>query len=299
MRKHLVVVGVAASALLLAGGVAATSAGAEENPDVPGLPFAWPGLPGWSDFYGSDDDAGAEEPDHDDADMSHQDDPDQDDPDQGGPDNGDPDQGDQDRGDYDDEEPVEAPPARPAQAQRPAPAQRPAQQRPARAPQQPQRRTRQQAAAPAADLAVAARRPVTAADVSANPSAPVQLRVLELINQNRRRGGCDSVALDRRLIEAAIEHATDMARRRYFAHRSPNGDNAGERVRHAGYRWKRYGENIARGADSPYEVVNGWMNSPHHRENILDCSLKEMGVGLAISRGGTTYWVQNFATPMK
>jgi uncharacterized protein YkwD len=88
-----------------------------------------------------------------------------------------------------------------------------------------------------------------------------------------------------------------MARRRYFAHESPNGDGAGDRVRETGYRWKRYGENIARGVDSPYEVVDGWMHSPAHRENILDCRLHQMGIGLAIARDDTAYGVQDFATP--
>jgi uncharacterized protein YkwD len=88
-----------------------------------------------------------------------------------------------------------------------------------------------------------------------------------------------------------------MARRGYFAHRSPNGADAGERVQDAGYRWSRYGENIARGPESAHEVVDGWMHSPEHRENILDCELEQMGVGLAFASDDTPYWVQNFATP--
>jgi uncharacterized protein YkwD len=140
---------------------------------------------------------------------------------------------------------------------------------------------------------------VTSADVSSSPSSPVQQQLLSLMNQSRRRGGCDTLSVDRRLIDAANEHAADMARRRYFAHESPNGEGAGDRVSDAGYRWKRYGENIARGADSAYEVWNGWMHSPEHRHNILDCRLHQMGIGLALSGDGTPYWVQDFATPMK
>jgi uncharacterized protein YkwD len=88
-----------------------------------------------------------------------------------------------------------------------------------------------------------------------------------------------------------------MARRGYFAHESLNGDGAGDRVSEAGYRWQRYGENIARGQDSAYEVVDGWMHSPEHRENIMDCQLHQMGIGLAFSPDRTPYWVQDFATP--
>jgi uncharacterized protein YkwD len=147
-------------------------------------------------------------------------------------------------------------------------------------------------------LLVVARRKVTTADVSNNPNAPVQQRVLLLINSNRLRRGCRSVSLDRRLIAAANLHAADMARRRYFAHDSPRGDGPGDRVSRAGYHWRRYGENIARGFGSPYDVVSGWMHSRPHRANILDCRLGQMGIGLAIARNRTVYWVQDFATPL-
>jgi uncharacterized protein YkwD len=125
----------------------------------------------------------------------------------------------------------------------------------------------------------------------------VQWRVLALVNANRRRGGCRPLSLDRRLTAAADEHASEMAHRRYFAHESPDGAGAGDRVRDAGYRWSRYGENIARGPDSASEVVNGWMHSPGHRRNIMDCRLRQMGLGLAFDRRRTPYWVQDFATP--
>jgi uncharacterized protein YkwD len=149
-------------------------------------------------------------------------------------------------------------------------------------------------------LVAAAKRNVTARDISSSPGAPIQQQILALINQNRRQHGCGGVSLDRRLINAANSHAADMARHDYFAHESRNGDGAGDRVTHAGYQWRHYGENIARGVDSPYAVVNGWMHSPEHRHNILDCSLDQMGIGLAVAgdQYRTVYWVQDFATPM-
>ena len=149
-------------------------------------------------------------------------------------------------------------------------------------------------------LIAAAKENVTAADISSSTDSPVQRQILVLINQDRRQHGCDGVSLDRRLIEAANAHAADMARHDYFAHESRDGAGAGDRVTHAGYQWRHYGENIARGVDSPYAVVDGWMHSPEHRHNILDCSLEEMGIGLAIAgdRYRTVYWVQDFATPM-
>jgi uncharacterized protein YkwD len=152
--------------------------------------------------------------------------------------------------------------------------------------------------APAAgDVLAAAKAEVTARDISDSPAAPVQQQVLALVNRNRASAGCGALTADRRLIEAANRHAADMARRGYFAHEDRRGDRAGSRVADAGYEWKRYGENIARGQKSPFEVVSDWMNSPQHRENILDCRLDQMGVGLAIDGDDTTYWVQDFATP--
>lgn len=133
--------------------------------------------------------------------------------------------------------------------------------------------------------------------LSDDPGAAVQQQALAMVNEHRRRGGCTGLTVDRRLIVAANGHAADMARRGYLAHEDRNGDRAGERVEDAGYHWSRYGENIARGQDSVYEVVNGWMHSPDHRENIMDCRLREVGLGLAFAADRTPYWVQNFATP--
>lgn len=283
MRKPLVVVSAAAAAMVLGGVLVATSAGAQESPDVPDVPgFSMPDL---SSLFG--DDAGGTDLDADTDPVSDGDD-----------------------AVADADQPAVDRPAPQRPAVRPAP-QRPAQAPDQIQPVQPTQAVRPaQAARPAQDvpgfaqrpaatgLITAAREDVTAADVSSSPSAPVQQQVLALVNQSRRRGGCDELSLDRRLIDAANEHAADMARRDYFAHESPNGDGAGDRVREAGYRWKRYGENIARGADSAYEVVDGWMHSPEHRENIMDCRLRQMGVGLALAGDRTPYWVQDFATPM-
>jgi uncharacterized protein YkwD len=153
------------------------------------------------------------------------------------------------------------------------------------------------AAGPGADPIVASRTAVTAASAEPGPQSPVQQQILALVNQSRKEAGCDPVTLDRRLIEAANRHAADMARRGYFDHESPAGEKAGSRVSGAGYPWKRYGENIAKGQGSPFRVMADWMKSPGHRENILDCRLDQMGVGLALAADDTPYWVQDFATP--
>jgi uncharacterized protein YkwD len=141
------------------------------------------------------------------------------------------------------------------------------------------------------------RQKITPGDFSMSLGDPTQRQVLALVNQNRRRGGCGGVALDHRLIVSAYKHAADMARHGYFAHESLAGVGSSDRMWAAGFHWSRYGENIARGPGSAQEAVDGWMNSPAHRENILDCRLREMGIGVAVAGDGTPYWVQDFATP--
>lgn len=152
-------------------------------------------------------------------------------------------------------------------------------------------------AGPADDVIAASRKAISATSVAPGSQAPVQQQVLALANQHRRKAGCEPLTVDHRLVAAANRHAADMARRGYFDHESPGGERAGNRVTDAGYVWSRYGENIAKGQESPYQVMTDWMDSPGHRENILDCRLDQVGLGLALGSGDTPYWVQDFATP--
>lgn len=317
-RKPVVVIGVAAAGLLVAGGIVATRAGAEERsswPDVPGLSLSdLPGFSGFGDDSGDSDGGSAVASGlpagvaaGDDSGGAGASDPVS--PVDGapaadrprvvrGPGGAHPDPapparadsgGDGDAADHrrSDSVPAGAAHAVPEMPDPPKAGAVPARPRPDF--------LRQDAGD---GLIAAAKENVTAADVSESPNAPVQQQILTLINDNRRAHGCGSVTLDRRLIEAANGHAADMARHDYFAHESPDGQGAGDRVTDAGYNWKHYGENIARGVDSAYAVVDGWMHSPEHRHNILDCTLEQMGVGIAIAGDRTVYWVQDFATPM-
>jgi uncharacterized protein YkwD len=43
--------------------------------------------------------------------------------------------------------------------------------------------------------------------------------------------------------------------------------------------------------------MNAWMNSAGHRANILNCDLRNIGVGLAYNAKHTPYWTQDFGTP--
>jgi uncharacterized protein YkwD len=88
-----------------------------------------------------------------------------------------------------------------------------------------------------------------------------------------------------------------MATGGYFSHDSRDGRTPFQRIAAAGYTFSIAAENIAAGQRTPQDVTAGWMNSPGHRANILNCSLVHIGVGYAV--GGTygTYWTQDFGTP--
>ncbi len=133
-------------------------------------------------------------------------------------------------------------------------------------------------------------------------------RQLELINAARaggarcgahEEGPAPPVRLSARLSDVALAHATDMARRDYFAHEDLSGHSPADRVRASGYEEKLVGENIAYGPQSADEVVRGWLDSPGHCENIMDVRFSEVGIAYAPGSGSKSglYWVQVFAAP--
>ncbi len=133
-------------------------------------------------------------------------------------------------------------------------------------------------------------------------------RALELVNEVRARGTrcgqrpfapAPPVTLSNTLAGVALGHASDMAEHNYFEHEDRVGHTPADRVRAVGYREKLVGENIAYGPKTAEEVVQGWLDSPGHCENIMDPRFAEMGIGYAAghaSRHGL-YWVQVLAAP--
>ncbi|MEU4804406.1 CAP domain-containing protein [Actinosynnema sp. NPDC023587] len=166
-------------------------------------------------------------------------------------------------------------------------------------------------AAPPASTAETTAEPITTTTAAAaatpvehraapEPVAPVrgdveaaEARVFTLTNDQRAAHGCPVLGVDERLNRAARGHSADMAAQNYFDHRSKDGRTFVDRVKAAGHP-SPGAENIAAGQRTPEEVVKGWMESPGHRANILNCELKALGVGMA--RGGSygVYWTQNF-----
>ncbi|MEV6683150.1 CAP domain-containing protein [Streptomyces erythrochromogenes] len=129
--------------------------------------------------------------------------------------------------------------------------------------------------------------PAAPTDPKNGPTA----RVLALVNAERARAGCSAVTLNAQLSSAAQNHSKDMAAHRNMSHTGSDGSNPGVRIRQAGYQGSGLGENVAMGYPTAEKVMEGWMNSPGHRQNILNCAFKEMGIGLSQP---DFYWTQTF-----
>jgi uncharacterized protein YkwD len=101
--------------------------------------------------------------------------------------------------------------------------------------------------------------------------------------------------MDTDLRAAARGHSQDMHARGYFDHNSPDGKEPWDRIKASGYvgASRGFAENIAKGYATAQAVVDGWMNSPGHRANILNCSLKAVGIGVEYGSGGP-WWTQDF-----
>ena len=88
-----------------------------------------------------------------------------------------------------------------------------------------------------------------------------------------------------------------MATNNYFEHESLDGREVSDRAEAQGYDYRTVGENIAVGQRDVAEVMQGWMDSPGHRENILRTEYTHLGSGVATGdfKGQRSiYWTQNF-----
>ncbi|MEU2284117.1 CAP domain-containing protein [Streptomyces sp. NPDC013178] len=124
--------------------------------------------------------------------------------------------------------------------------------------------------------------------------ARTEAEVVDLTNRERARAGLRPLAVDPLLATAARGHSADMVARCFYSHTSPEGGQPWDRAAAAGSGRRTIGENIACGQRSPAEVVEGWMNSPGHRANILRPAFTHIGVGFSGGGPAGTYWTQLF-----
>lgn len=126
----------------------------------------------------------------------------------------------------------------------------------------------------------------------ATATAAMEDRIAKRINQIRQQEGLDPLQPNQQLAQVARDYSQQMANQNFFSHTSPQGETPAERVRSAGLHYRMVGENLfkATNVSSPVPAaVEGWMNSPGHRRNILQSGYTRTGVG--VWRDQNTYYV--------
>lgn len=129
-------------------------------------------------------------------------------------------------------------------------------------------------------------------------------RVVDLTNQFREENGLAPLTVNTQLTNAAERHSQDIAISDIKGHVGSDGSSVCNRAMDAGYPSTFVGENVHYGSDIPAEAVEGWKNSPLHRDNMLNPDVTEIGVGyffLENDTGNLTfnhYWTQVFGSPL-
>lgn len=126
-------------------------------------------------------------------------------------------------------------------------------------------------------------------------------KLYQLTNNERLKGSLSLLTYNEKLAKAAEAKAKDMFYKNYWSHYSPDGTPPWDFILAAGYRYEYAGENLAKNFMFSNDVVEAWMNSKTHQENILRGDYQE--VGFAVVNGvlngeETTLVVQMFGKPL-
>jgi len=111
------------------------------------------------------------------------------------------------------------------------------------------------------------------------PMPDLEHQMLNLINEERISRGIKPLVMDPELTPVARAHSGDMFARGYFSHYTPEGEDPFERMKDADVRFRTAGENLAL-APTLQLAHTGLMNSPGHRENILNPNFGRVGIGI-------------------
>ena len=126
----------------------------------------------------------------------------------------------------------------------------------------------------------------------------LEREVFDLINQQRAATGLPQLKWNDEVAKIARLHSENMAKFHFFSHQGLDGLQVNDRADLLGIsNWRSIGENIAynQGYDHPGEfAVERWMQSPGHKENVLNNRWKETGIGVAISKDKRYYFTQVF-----
>lgn len=120
-----------------------------------------------------------------------------------------------------------------------------------------------------------------------------QVNIVYHTNLNRQSEGFSILNQNTKLESSAQKKAQDMLDRQYFEHDSPEGIGVADLAKESGYEYIVVGENLARGDfKTADEVVLAWMNSPAHRENIMNNKYTDIGIGIVYGRyDGSDVWI--------
>lgn len=131
----------------------------------------------------------------------------------------------------------------------------------------------------------------------ANDLVGQEANIINRTNQVRAEVGLPALKADERLMRSAAAKAADMATRGYFGHATPEGNRMSYWIVPQGYVYSLAGENIAKGYHSLDRLMNAWINSPTHYENLIEPKFIDIGVGMAegwYENQDTLFVVQHF-----
>ncbi|MDY0404612.1 CAP domain-containing protein [Virgibacillus sp. 179-BFC.A HS] len=143
---------------------------------------------------------------------------------------------------------------------------------------------------------VVAEKPDAAKSAAERKADAFENKVVALTNKERKKYDLKPLRMDKDLNQVARIKSEDMRQRHYFDHTSPTYGSLAQFYDSLLVRGYTYGENIAKGYVSPEDVVQAWMNSPGHRENILNRNYTHIGVGY-VEKGH--YWTEEFVQRLR
>jgi len=126
-------------------------------------------------------------------------------------------------------------------------------------------------------------------------------KVISQTNDQRQKLGLAPLKYNAVLSQSAVAKAQDMFANNYWAHNSPQGKTPWDFFKSVGYQYSVAGENLAKDFYDTEGLIKAWMNSPTHRDNILNPKYQEIGIGVVngiLNGVKTTLVVQHFALPL-
>lgn len=104
--------------------------------------------------------------------------------------------------------------------------------------------------------------------------------IIEATNELRINAGLRPLAPEPRLAAAAQEKIEDIRENKYFAHNSPDGVEVWDFIKDQGYSFRAAGENLAINYTDTNTLINAWLDSPSHKQNLMQAQYRDIGVAV-------------------